>query len=164
MSQAGYTPIKLYSSTTHTNQPAAGDLATGELAINTYDGKLFYKDPSNNVQLLAMKLNVSSATTTTSPWAWNSDYYAEYALNALDTNLTISADAGSPVDGQTMLFRIKDDGTSRTLTWTTGSSKSFREVGAFLPTSTVANKTVYVGCVYNTNASRWDVVATSQEI
>ena len=164
MAQSGYTPIKLYSSTTTTNVPLAADLTTGELAINTADGKLFYKDSGGFVQLMAMKLNVNSATTTTSPWVWNGTYYAEYALNALDTNLTINADAGTPVDGQTMLFRIKDDGTARTLTWTTGSSNSFREVGTFLPTSTVASKTLYVGCVYNSNATRWDVVATAQEV
>ena len=44
MAQAGYTPIKLYYSTTPSQLPAAGDLAAGELAINTYDKKLYAKD------------------------------------------------------------------------------------------------------------------------
>ena len=52
MAQSGYTPIQLYHSTTPTNQPLAADLQTGELAFNVADGKLYYKDLSNVVQLL----------------------------------------------------------------------------------------------------------------
>lgn len=44
MSQSGYTPIQLYRSATPGAAPVAGNLADGELAINTADGKLFYKD------------------------------------------------------------------------------------------------------------------------
>jgi hypothetical protein len=77
--------------------------------------------------------------------------------------LTINADAGTPSDGQKMLFRFKDNGTARALTWTTGSSKSFRAVGITLPTTTVISKTLYVGCVYNSADARWDVIATAQE-
>jgi len=49
------------------------------------------------------------------------------------------------------------------LTWTTGSSKSFRAVGITLPTTTTINKTTYVGCIYNAAADRWDAVATVTE-
>lgn len=55
MSQAGYTPIQIYYSTTTTNTPSAGNLADGELAINTADGKLFYKDNLGAVQTIATK-------------------------------------------------------------------------------------------------------------
>lgn len=106
---------------------------------------------------------VNSTTTTTSPWAWNSDSYDQQGFTALANALTINADAGTPTDGQKTIFRIKDNGTIRALTWTTGTSKSFRAVGVSLPTTTVANKTVYVGCVYNSADTRWDAVAVSQE-
>lgn len=55
MSQAGYTPIQLYYSTTTSNTPSAGNLADGELAINITDGKLFYKDNLGAVQVIATK-------------------------------------------------------------------------------------------------------------
>ena len=55
MAQTNYTPISLYYSSTTTNVPTAGNLVAGELAINTADGKLFYKDSSNVVQVLATK-------------------------------------------------------------------------------------------------------------
>ena len=52
MAQGGYTPLQLYYSTTPTNTPSAGNLRTGELAFNVADGKIYYKNLSNNVVLL----------------------------------------------------------------------------------------------------------------
>lgn len=106
---------------------------------------------------------VISYTSLTTPWAWNSDSYDQLSMTALANDITISADAGTPADGQKVLLRIKDNGTARALTWTTGASKAFRAVGTTLPTTTVINKTVYIGCVYNSADARWDVVAVAQE-
>lgn len=106
---------------------------------------------------------INAQTTTTSPWAWNSTSYDQQSFSALANALTINADAGTPLDGQKTVFRIKDNGTARALTWTTGTAKSFRAVGVTLPTTTVINKTVYIGCIYNTADSRWDAVAVAQE-
>ncbi len=107
---------------------------------------------------------VSSTTSITSPLAWNSDNFDEYAATAQSNSLTINADAGTPTDGQKIIFRFKDNGTPQTLTWTTGTSKSFRVVGVTLPTVTVASKTLYVGCVYNSADTRWDALAVVQEV
>jgi hypothetical protein len=106
---------------------------------------------------------VNAQTTTTSPFAWNSDSFDQQEFTALANALTINADAGTPTDGQKTIFRFQDNGTARALTWTTGSSKSFRAIGVTLPTTTVVNKTVYVGCIYNLGDARWDVVAVAQE-
>lgn len=106
---------------------------------------------------------MNSAASTTSPWAWNSDSYDEQAFTALANALTINADAGTPTDGQRTIFRFKDNGTPRALTWTTGSTNSFRAVGVTLPTTTVTSKTVYIGCIYNAADSRWDAIAVAQE-
>jgi hypothetical protein len=65
MAQAGYTPISLYYSTTAAASPAAGDLVAGELALNTLDEKLYFKNSAGTVKLLASTastLNVSSIT------------------------------------------------------------------------------------------------------
>lgn len=106
---------------------------------------------------------VSSAANITSPLAWNSDNYDQYCATAQSEALTINADSGTPTDGQKMIFRFLDNSTARALTWTTGASKAFRAVGITLPTTTVLGKVVYVGCVYNANAARWDAIATAQE-
>lgn len=121
--------------------------ATGSLG---YTGSSFVVRPSTNI-------------TVTSPLVWNSNNYDTYTYSALANNLTINADSGSPINGQKMLFRIKDNGSSRNLTWTTGTTNSFREVGIALPTTTTVSKVTYVGCVYNSTDSRWDVIATTTE-
>jgi hypothetical protein len=53
MAQANYTPIQLYSSGTAAAAPSAGNLTNGELALNYNDGKLYYKNSSSVVTLLA---------------------------------------------------------------------------------------------------------------
>jgi hypothetical protein len=64
MAQTGFTPIQLYYSSTTTNVPLAADLASGELAINITDGKLFYKDNANAVQVIAWKIVPATAGGT----------------------------------------------------------------------------------------------------
>ena len=106
---------------------------------------------------------LSASTASGSTITPISEVTNQYNVTALAVAATIAAPTGAPVDGQKLTIRIKDNGTARALTWTTGSGGSFREVGAVLPTTTVANKTVYVGCIYNSDDLRWDVVAVSQE-
>jgi hypothetical protein len=59
MAQIGYTPILIYSSTTASNAPSAANLTNSssgsELAINVTDGKLYYKDNTNAVQVIGSK-------------------------------------------------------------------------------------------------------------
>jgi len=59
MAQSGYTPVLLYASGTTGNTPSASNLTSSssgaELALNYYDGKLFYKDNTGTVQVLATK-------------------------------------------------------------------------------------------------------------
>jgi hypothetical protein len=53
MAQSGYTPLALYHSATASSAPVAGNLVAGELAINTADGIIYYKDSSGVVQEIA---------------------------------------------------------------------------------------------------------------
>jgi len=57
MAQSGYTPILIYASGTATNVPLAANLTSSasgaELALNYADGKLYYKNSSGVVTLLA---------------------------------------------------------------------------------------------------------------
>ena len=68
MPQSGFTPLQIYSSSTTTNVPTAGNLTNStqgaELAINIADGKLFYKDSSGIVQVIGTKGGVGSSSTT----------------------------------------------------------------------------------------------------
>ena len=63
MAQAGFTPISLYFTTTAAAVPTAGNLANGELAINITDGKLYYKNNSGVVTLLASSSDIGGVST-----------------------------------------------------------------------------------------------------
>ena len=63
MAASGYTPISLYYSTTAAAVPVNTNLVNGELAINITDGKLYYKDNTGTVKLLASN---SASTPVTS--------------------------------------------------------------------------------------------------
>jgi hypothetical protein len=64
MAQSGYTPIQLYRSTTAAATPSAGNLADGELALNTTDEKLYFKNASGTVKLLASSAGASGTVSS----------------------------------------------------------------------------------------------------
>jgi hypothetical protein len=96
MAQTGFTPIQIYYSTTSSNLPLAANLTNGELAINSADGKLFYKDSGGTVQTIAWKTTPVSAggtgATSASITAFNNitGYTASGATGTTSTNLVFS--------------------------------------------------------------------------
>ena len=65
MAATGFTPISLYYTTTAAATPSAGNLVAGELAINTLDEKLYFKNSAGTVKLLAS----NGATTNVSTFS-----------------------------------------------------------------------------------------------
>jgi hypothetical protein len=82
-----------------------------------------------------------------------------YCYTALASALTINAPTGTPTNGDKLMFRLLDNGTGRALTW----DGTYTVIGVTLPTTTTANKTTYVGCIYNSNNTRWDVIAVTTQ-
>lgn len=66
MAASGFTPLQIYYSTTSAVVPTNSNLIDGELAINTADGKLYYKDNLGTVQLLASKTAASGTAANLS--------------------------------------------------------------------------------------------------
>lgn len=83
----------------------------------------------------------------------------QYNVTALAQTLTINAPIGSPVDGNKLIIRILDNGTSRSLSW----NGTYTAIGVTIPSSTTSNKMLYVGCIYNSANTRWDVIAVATE-
>lgn len=104
----------------------------------------------------------STTTGTTLTPAVTSGFDLQYEVTALATAATIEIPTGLKSDGQKLMLRFKDNGAGRALTWTT-SAGGYRAVGVLLPTTTVAGKVLYVGCIYNSQDNFWDVVATVQQ-
>ena len=83
MAASGFTPLSLYYSPTTGHVPTNTNLAYGELAINIFDGNLYYKDSSNVVQVIASKDAASgifsNVTTNT------------LSVNTITSNVTFSS-------------------------------------------------------------------------
>lgn len=92
--------------------------------------------------------------------AINTDEYDAVTITKLATAITsMSAKlTGTPTNFQKFIFRIKDNGTARAITW----GSSFASRGATLPTTTVAGKFLSVGVIYNAAAKVFDCVAVAQ--
>jgi hypothetical protein len=66
MAATNFTPISLYYSTTASAVPSSGNLVAGELALNTLDEKLYFKNSAGTVKLLASNAGASGSVTSVS--------------------------------------------------------------------------------------------------
>lgn len=98
---------------------------------------------------------VESTASSSTPTPAIASASHQFNLTALAANATFGAPTGTPVDGGTLMLRVKDNGTARTLAF----DAAFRALGVTLPTTTTANKTLYIGCRRNDADSCWDVLA-----
>lgn len=105
-----------------------------------------------------------SSTASASSVTPDISSYDAYYFTAQAATLTINATTGgTPVAGDKLIFRFKDNGSAQTLSWTTSGTNSYRAIGVTLPTTTTAGKVTYVGCIYNATESYWDVVAVTTQ-
>lgn len=131
------------------NQSTTGNAATATTATNVSGGLVSTSRINPRV----------SSTTTTSSITPDIASFDQYALTAQAAALTINAPTGTPVDGNKLIFRILDNGTSQTISW----NATYTVIGTTLPTATTANKMTYVGCIYNAANTRWDVIAITTQ-
>lgn len=110
-----------------------------------------------NKRVTTRSLTPASTSGTVTP---ASDTYDQ--VNYLLTGTAAFAvPSGTPTDGQKLNIRLYAAST-QTVSWTT-SSTGYRVIGTTLPTSVASGKTVYVGCVWNSTDSFWDVVAVATQ-
>jgi hypothetical protein len=181
MAASGYTPISLYYTSTTGMAPSAANLVLGELALNIPDGVLYYRDAANVIHTITDPTAVTLSTaqtlsnkritprigsngfTTSGNITPTGNLSDQFNVTGLTGAITLLIPSGTPTAGQRLILRIKDNGTARTITWTT-TTGGYRPIGTTLPSNTVANKTLYVGCIFNSNDNFWDVVAVTQEV
>jgi len=101
------------------------------------------------------RVNTVTSSATPAINTDTTDVFTITALTAAITSMTTNL-TGTPVDGQELSIRIKDNGTARTITW--GSSFASSGVATLLPT-TVAGKTHVVKVVWDSVASKWVCLA-----
>jgi len=107
----------------------------------------------DNTYIARVQSVVSSATVT--PTFAND----EVIITAQAVNLTLNNPTGTATEGKSLIVRIKDNGTARSITFDT----QYRAVNVNLPTSTTASRTLYLGMIYNATDTRWDVTGVALE-
>lgn len=135
---------------------ADGQLAPGEMGIDTTNGNIWFSLDGTTVTTLEKKTTIASDAA---PAPTGNAHRNFFTVTALATNPTFAAPSGTVADGNQLMIRIKDNGTGRTLAW----NAIYRAIGVTLPTTTTANKTIYVGAKYNSADSKWDVLAVGVE-
>lgn len=158
----GTTPAAITGTTITANTAFAGphNGTVGATTPNTGAFTTLTASTNINSTRINPRIGTVASSATVTPTGDASD---QYNVTALAVAATIAIPSGTPVNGQRLTLRIKDNGTARALTWTT-SAGGYRIVGTTLPTTTVISKTVYVGCVYNAADSFWDVIAVAQQV
>lgn len=102
----------------------------------------------------------TAAATTASALTPDVSTYDRYTYSALASTLTFSNPTGTPNDGDLLHFLIKDDGTTRTLTW---SGSQYQAYSIALPTATTAAKYLRLTFEWNNLSSKWVLFAKIEE-
>lgn len=82
-----------------------------------------------------------------------------YIVTGQASSATFGTPTGTPVQGQKLLVRIKDSGVAAALSWNATGYRAGTTVS--LPTTTIASKTLYLGFMYNSTDTKWDLMAYS---
>lgn len=134
-----------------TTYGGTGATSLAAATIVTYDGT----ETLTNKRITPRVDTVVSGSTITP----TSDASDQYTVTALAATATFAAPSGTPTDGQKLTIRIKDNGTPQTLSW----NSTYREIGVTLPLTTTASKVIYVGCIWNSQDTFWDVVSVAEQ-
>ena len=105
---------------------------------------------------ITMRVQSVTSSATVTPSADNDDCVK---ITAQAAALTLANPSGTATSMQPMTIRIKDNGTARAITF----GANYRAIGITLPTTTVISKTIYLGMMYNSDDTKWDVVGYSLE-
>jgi hypothetical protein len=95
----------------------------------------------------------STASTATLTPSWDNDDID--IITAQAAALTIANGTGTPVQGQMILIRIKDNGTARAIAYGT----QYRAGNIALPTTTILSKTLYLLFGWNSTDTKADLLA-----
>lgn len=110
-----------------------------------------------NTRVTPRSTSITSSATPTI----NTDNVDAVDITALAADITSMTTnlSGTPTNFQKLIIRIKDNGTSRAITWGSG----FEAAGQALPTATTISKRTTVGFIYDTTTSKWGCVAVATE-
>lgn len=118
-------------------------------------------DGTNWNSVAQIRANTTASATS---WTPNFDTFDQEAQTALAGNITaVNAPTWTnAADGKRRVLRLKANGSGP---YTIGGWNAiYRVIGTTLPLSIAANKTIYIGIIYNALDTKCDVVAVSTEL
>ena len=132
---------------------------TGTVTLPTATDTLVGKATTDTLTNKSITPKVVSATSITTSVAINADTTDIHVVTAQAEAILYSNPTGTLVQGQKLIIRIKDNATARAITW----GANFRAMGTALPSTTVLSKTKYLGFIFNSTDTKWDLVAAADE-
>lgn len=150
-----FTTIELGAATDTTlSRVSAGVIAVEGVTIPTISSTSTFTNKRTNPRLVT-----TTSYTTNTGASLDVSTCDQFEITAQAGALLFNDPGGTPLGGQKLIIRIKDNGTARALTW----NAVFRAMGTALPSTTVLSKTLYLGFIYNATDTKWDLVASAQE-
>ena len=137
-------------------QAVAGNVT---VTVPTVSGVMSLTSAVETLSNKRIQPRIDVGSSGTSSVSKNHDNHDMFIIDGLGVNIAINNPVGTPTNGQKYIYRLRDNGSSRTITW----GSAFAPVGVTLPTSTTASKTLYVGMMYNSSLTRWDVIAVASD-
>jgi hypothetical protein len=96
----------------------------------------------------------TTITSSATPTPTGHRFMNILTITALAEAAELQAPSGTPANGNKLLVRILDDGTSRALTY----NAIYRGMADSLPAATTISKVLYMEFVYNSQDEKWDLV------
>ncbi len=122
---------------------------TDEVIIEESDGTK--KSMKRRTFVAPITTSVASTATLTV----DADATDMAIVTAQAATLAIAAPTGTPSEGWQLFFRIKDNGTGRTI----NLNAIFRDFTGDFPSATTAGKELYFACKYDAVSTKWDILA-----
>lgn len=105
---------------------------------------------------IGVRTNVQSSPSTLTA---NVDNFEIQAVTNLNTAITLANPVGTPVNGQGLMYRIKDNGTAQGISY----GSQFRNIGVTAPNATQAGKTLYINARWNAQDQTWDILGVGRQ-
>jgi hypothetical protein len=142
-----------------TNHTVDIDIAPENLNISSIGGTMTKSQLDayvSDANVNTYNENSIASNATWSPAGDSRDNFYDITAQAAAVT-TINAPSGTPANHNTLLIRVTSDASNRAI----GGWNAIYRAGTnlALPTTTTASKTMYIKFIYNSTASKWDLVS-----
>lgn len=155
-------PLAISSGGTGANAIASGVVTSNGSVLSSVaapSGDLVGTTATQTLTNKIIQMRIQTASAYGTPFNPNCNDYDMFIATAQGGSIAFGAPAGTPFNGQKIIFRITFS-AGGSISFDTGSN-GYRAVGVTLPTTSTGGQTLYLGCMWNSLAAKWDVLAVN---